>query len=210
METGNPDMDKFAADMMERWESMKGNIYSSHDEAVAELTGAWKNTGVGQAIDESGFDWSAEAFYNVTQNAFEQASQEYRLFVSAVDWNEPWIVAMGCLHALLFGILLYNAFVGTGPDFKIGLFVFVAFLAGSATWLNTLGAAYWESFSQQNYFDENGLFLAITLCGPLVFVLFVLLLQLLFDVVKLMVTVKTKQLKSKAAREKKAGDKKND
>lgn len=41
--------------------------------------------------------------------------------------------------------------------------------------LNKLAAQHWESFSKQNYFDRRGVFFSTLVSGPLLVVMFIVL-----------------------------------
>ncbi len=43
--------------------------------------------------------------------------------------------------------------------------------------LNTLGSQHWQRFSRQHYFDRRGVFFAVMVSGPLVIVMFIVLVS---------------------------------
>eukprot|EP00983_Pelagomonas_calceolata_P030023 939842-Pelagomonas_calceolata.AAC.1 len=43
--------------------------------------------------------------------------------------------------------------------------------------LNALGAKHWDKFASQNYFDQNGVFFSTMVSGPLLLLLFILLVR---------------------------------
>jgi hypothetical protein len=43
--------------------------------------------------------------------------------------------------------------------------------------LNTLGRKHWQSFASQNYFDASGVFFTSLISGPLLLLLFILLVR---------------------------------
>ena len=190
-------MEDAMSDMQQWLDDVFGSLAEGHEEVMGELGIAWKNSTLG------GYEVSWEGLQNATSEATTQAYDEAHKFFLAVDWSEPWIQAMLSFHFLIWSVWVVSTMRGCSSEFKIILFVICAALCGSASLLNSLGAEHWEKFSSENYFDEHGVFLAITWCTPLVVLLLFLLLQMLFDVAKLMVNIKVQQLKRKRGKEQK-------
>ena len=88
-------------------------------------------------------------------DALRQAYELYRGFYEAVDWTEPWLVAVLCLHAVL---LLVAVATRKSEMAQTCVFVLCAFLVLIAERLNGLASAHWRAFSTQDYFDKEGVF----------------------------------------------------
>lgn len=73
-------------------------------------------------------------------------------------------------------------------------------------------AYHWQDFCTQNYFDQKGVFMGIFLSGPLLLDSFIMLVFYLREASRLLVQVKTEELKRKKQAEKKKNEeaKKND
>lgn len=61
--------------------------------------------------------------------------------------------------------------------------IFPSFGSGSLIYLgerlNNIGRRHWENFATQNYFDEHGVFFSALVSGPLLLLLFMLLVRAL-------------------------------
>ncbi|KAG2423228.1 hypothetical protein HXX76_015485 [Chlamydomonas incerta] len=135
----------------------------------------------------------AEPFLHVVQG-----------FIHAVDWREPWIIGVLVFHAVMLLAALTTR--------KSGLVQGTLFLIAAATvWgserLNALGAEHWESFAGQNYFDRTGVFMSAVVSGPLLLVMFIVLINYLINCSNMLVEAKRRELKFKA-RQRAAAEKK--
>ena len=77
-----------------------------------------------------------------------------------------------------------------------------------AEWINRQAGAHWQEFAGQNYFDKRGVFISLVFCAPLLAAAFVILINALHATSKLLVEVKKRELRSKAATQRKAAKKK--
>ena len=73
----------------------------------------------------------------------------------------------------------------------------------AAEFLNRQAAAHWQEFAGQNYFDKHGVFVSLVFCAPLLAAAFVILINALRATSRLLIEVKKRELKSKAAKKKK-------
>ena len=60
--------------------------------------------------------------------------------------------------------------------------------------LNALALRHWTSFSRQNYFEGNGLFVSALVSAPLLFTMFAILLIYLLETSQLLIQMKRKEL----------------
>lgn len=77
---------------------------------------------------------------------------------------------------------------------QIGLFVAIMASIYMAERLNTLAAANWESFSTQNYFDRQGVFVSTLWSTPLLLIGTVMLFQSLYNASSLLIQVRGSSL----------------
>jgi len=120
-----------------------------------------------------------------------------------VDWSEPWLIGLITFHAVTF-LCIVNTRKYT--NFQGILFLCLLGLAFASEQLNILGAKHWRMFSQEQYFDSQGLFITVVYSGPILFNCFVMTVLWLWTAGKMLIVVKKGQLKEQ--RKNKAGDKK--
>jgi hypothetical protein len=131
-------------------------------------------------------------------DALRQAYELYRGFFEAVDWTEPWLVAVLSLHAML---LLVAVATRKSETAQTCVFALCAFLVFIAERLNGLASAHWRAFSTQDYFDKEGVFTTTVFCVPLIAVLVVVLVNFLRLMASMMIQAKRAQLKQRARAE---------
>ena len=118
-------------------------------------------------------------------------------FRHAIAWSEPFIIGLVVFQIVMFALTLYVGRRGFNSTIRIALLIFVFVIVRAAEYLNTWGAHEWESFATQNYFDRQGLFIAIFWCAPLLVDAFIMLVMFLLEAAQLLVQVKTAQIKQK-------------
>ena len=131
-------------------------------------------------------------------DALRQAYELYRGFFEAVDWTEPWLVAVLSLHAML---LLVAVATRKSETAQMCVFALCAFLVFIAERLNGLASKHWRAFSTQDYFDKEGVFTTTVFCVPLIAVLVVVLVNFLRLMASMMIQAKRAQLKQRARAE---------
>uniref|UniRef100_A0A7S3D6U9 Transmembrane protein 18 n=1 Tax=Palpitomonas bilix TaxID=652834 RepID=A0A7S3D6U9_9EUKA len=119
-------------------------------------------------------------------------------FYHAVTWTEPFIVGLGLFHifVLIVAILIRKSVAG-----RLILFVVLQALVYFSETFNSYGAAHWEEFATQNYFDKQGFFAVVLFCGPLVMIGFLILALSLCEAAGLLVQVKAKQIRAEKKKE---------
>ena len=132
-------------------------------------------------------------------------SDSVNAFRSAITWNEPFIIGLVSFHILALFTTLYVTKRG-GVSSGMVLLVFLAGIVRSAEYLNKYGANNWEQFATQNYFDENGVFISIMLCAPLLLTALIMLISYLREAARLLVQVKRQELKEKYKKNKKSNN----
>jgi high-affinity Fe2+/Pb2+ permease len=88
---------------------------------------------------------------------------------------------------------------------RIAVMLFMGIVVRSSEWLNAYGAQHWDEFCTQNYFDSKGIFIGIFLSAPLLIDSFLMLIIFLREASKLLVQVKTMELKREKKKKSKAG-----
>ncbi|KAJ1632367.1 transmembrane protein 18-domain-containing protein [Pavlovales sp. CCMP2436] len=113
-------------------------------------------------------------------------------FVHAVDLTERWLTAL-----LAFHVALFLSIVATrhSTNAQGVLFLGIVIAIYTAEWLNGLGAARWESFAGQNYFDKHGVFMSVLWSAPLLGDAFLVIVLALRSTANLLVTVKRLELR---------------
>jgi hypothetical protein len=93
--------------------------------------------------------------------------EEAAAFAHAVTWHEPFIVALLALHLATFcaAVLLRGRALPL-----MALLGGALALTSSGARLNALGAAHWNAFASQDYFDRRGVFFALLVAGPQILV----------------------------------------
>eukprot|EP00540_Astrosyne_radiata_P005049 CAMPEP_0116844460 /NCGR_PEP_ID=MMETSP0418-20121206/12705_1 /TAXON_ID=1158023 /ORGANISM="Astrosyne radiata, Strain 13vi08-1A" /LENGTH=260 /DNA_ID=CAMNT_0004475425 /DNA_START=38 /DNA_END=817 /DNA_ORIENTATION=+ len=134
--------------------------------------------------------------------------EHFNAFRSAVHWSEPFILSILAFQIVMFCLCLYVSRKGVGIAPRLTIMIFVGALVRGAEYINGWGARHWESFATQNYFDKQGIFVGIFLCGPLLLDCFLMLILFLREASQLLVEVKTQELKQKKKGKKQQDNKK--
>jgi hypothetical protein len=113
-------------------------------------------------------------------------------FVHAVDFRERWLLALLAFHVALWLLIVSTR---SRQNAQFALFISVLGAIRAAERLNALGAARWESFAGQNYFDQHGVFMAVLWCAPLLGDAFLVVYFALRSSAALLVQVKRAELR---------------
>eukprot|EP01023_Acetabularia_acetabulum_P057581 TRINITY_DN6717_c0_g4_i1.p1 TRINITY_DN6717_c0_g4~~TRINITY_DN6717_c0_g4_i1.p1 ORF type:complete len:181 (+),score=11.55 TRINITY_DN6717_c0_g4_i1:39-545(+) len=128
-------------------------------------------------------------FMNEQQQSFRDATLG---FFYAIDWTEPWIIAILVTHALLLILVLIFR---KNIQIQSVLFCFMMLIVFGAQKLNELGQKNWEQFSKQDYFDDHGFFISMVVSMPMIVVMLLVVINYLISVSKLLVKMKRQQLR---------------
>mmetsp|Transcript_2958 Transcript_2958/g.6478 ORF Transcript_2958/g.6478 Transcript_2958/m.6478 type:complete len:159 (+) Transcript_2958:104-580(+) len=133
-----------------------------------------------------------------TQNLWE----EIQAFYHAVSWDKDrWIFGIFAYEAVVFLTVLLCRRQWEILSVIFGCNALLLFFMER---LNTFLHQHWQSFSTQQYFDEHGAFLITVLGVPLLVCELVIVIFLVSEAVRIMVKVKSMQLKRELAAKAKA------
>ncbi|KQJ94779.1 transmembrane protein 18 [Brachypodium distachyon] len=159
---------------------------------------------VGRAVEEvrtalnEHADVVADLFGRVStelRGGFAPAVDSFIGFFHAVDWKEPWLIGMISFHAIL---LLVTIISRRNINFQLILSALTFSGVFLAERLNTFLGQHWKSFSSQNYFDPQGLFISVMWSGPLLLITILILVNTLVTLCMLMVRWKRAELRHRA------------
>eukprot|EP00039_Didymoeca_costata_P005724 m.83948 g.83948 ORF g.83948 m.83948 type:complete len:163 (-) comp12946_c0_seq5:1073-1561(-) len=131
-----------------------------------------------------------------TENGEEQLTglQFWSLFVESVNWKEPWILALVTFHITCTFLICVSR---SRPNLQMVLFFTMAGLGFAAEYINEIAALNWQKFSEQQYFDHGGFFVAVMLCFPILINLVILTIIWLCTASEMLIAVKRAELKRK-------------
>ncbi|KAI8119091.1 hypothetical protein FF38_02436 [Lucilia cuprina] len=123
---------------------------------------------------------------------------DYWSFLMSIDWRDPWLIGLIILHILTTTTTLMTR---NNTNFQIFLFLILLSAVYFSESINEYAALNWRSFSKQQYFDSNGLFISTVFSIPILLNCMLLIGAWLYNSTKMMATLKTAQLKDKVRRE---------
>ncbi|RCV29324.1 hypothetical protein SETIT_6G003800v2 [Setaria italica] len=171
---------------------------------MAEEAAAAGSSVVGRAVEEvrsalnEHADVVAELFGRVSselRTGFAPAVDSFIGFFHAVDWKEPWLISMLTFHAIL---LLVTIISRRNVNFQLILSALTFSGVFLAERINTFLGQNWKSFSSQNYFDSQGLFISVVWSGPLLLITILILVNTLVTLCMLIVRWKRAELRHRA------------
>mmetsp|Transcript_3659 Transcript_3659/g.13140 ORF Transcript_3659/g.13140 Transcript_3659/m.13140 type:complete len:174 (+) Transcript_3659:385-906(+) len=155
-----------------------------------------------QAVEELGnamadtVEWVTAQLKEQFQDAGEVNLYEDAMkFVHAVDWSEPWIIGVICLHVVTLIAIVQTAQNQTAQTF---LFAYLMACVYFAEWLNTMAGKHWEKFSRQMYFDPSGFFISVLWSLPMLLMMLVVLVNFLRLLSSMLIQMKRAELKYRA------------
>jgi len=131
--------------------------------------------------------------------------EQFQAFRAAITWSESFIVFLLLFQVTMFLISVWVSRTSRGLTPRLVFMTLIGFIVRSAETLNGIGARRWERFASQNYFDKQGVFVGIMLCGPLLLDSFFMLVCFVYEASQLLVHVKKEEIrrKKKNSKEKK-------
>ncbi|XP_055836485.1 transmembrane protein 18 [Episyrphus balteatus] len=131
----------------------------------------------------------------------------YWSFLMSIDWKDPWLIGLVSLHILTTATALMSR---NNTNFQIFLFLMLLSIVYFSESINEYAALNWRSFSKQQYFDSNGLFISTVFSIPILLNCMLLIGAWLYNSTQMMTKLKTRQLKERARRIEKQNSSKSD
>ncbi|XP_017106281.1 transmembrane protein 18 [Drosophila bipectinata] len=122
----------------------------------------------------------------------------YWTFLLSIDWKDPWLICLVLAHVLTTTTALLSR---NNSNFQVFLFLILLLAVYFTESINEYAAQNWSSFSRQQYFDSNGLFISTVFSIPILLNCMLLIGTWLYNSTQLMVSLKTAQLKERARQE---------
>eukprot|EP00890_Picochlorum_soloecismus_P000988 jgi/Picsp_1/1890/NSC_05356-R1_protein len=117
--------------------------------------------------------------------------QAFKEFVSAVEWDEWWIMTiLGIESVLILSLLVFRRSL----VFQNVIFFLSMITIYNADKINTLASRHWEAFSRHDYFQANGAFISAVVSAPLMLGMFIILINYILQAVETLVEMKKKQI----------------
>ncbi|XP_061399165.1 transmembrane protein 18 [Musca vetustissima] len=123
---------------------------------------------------------------------------DYWTFLRSIDWMDPWLIGLIVLHILTTTTTLLTR---NNTNFQIFLFLILLSAVYFSESINEYAAMNWHSFSKQQYFDSNGLFISTVFSIPILLNCMLLIGAWLYNSTQMMAKLKVAQLKDKARKE---------
>ncbi|CAO3655205.1 unnamed protein product [Mucor hiemalis] len=131
---------------------------------------------------------------------FDSYAEQTIAFFKAIDWTQPWLLALISFHVLCF--LIAIGLRNRHNQLSVYFFVLLGFALLTQP-LNSLGMKHWKSFCTEKYFDASGIFIVSVYAFPLIFNGFVTLMLILKATLSVMIDTKRAQLNQKIKASKK-------
>lgn len=109
-----------------------------------------------------------------TYKAPADLREAFDRFSAAINWDDNFIRCILGFHVLMFFLFLISR---KNVDLQTCLFFSLCILVYFSETLNTYGRVYWEDFTDQNYFDTQGIFISIMYSAPLLIILMIQLVS---------------------------------
>ncbi|ALC41449.1 CG30051 [Drosophila busckii] len=125
----------------------------------------------------------------------------YWSFLLSIDWKDPWLIGLILLHVATTSTALLTR---NNTNFQVFLFLFLLLVVYFSESINEYAANNWRTFSKQQYFDSNGLFISTVFSIPILLNCMLLIGTWLYNSTQMMATLKTAQLKERARQQRKS------
>ncbi|EME31937.1 Transmembrane protein 18 [Galdieria sulphuraria] len=94
-------------------------------------------------------------------------SDYLKTFVRSIDWSEPFILGLICLHLILAFITIKTR---NKTNIQNSIFFTSVITVFNVKNFNKLGSDNWEKIATRNYFDESGFFIFVFVALPLLLI----------------------------------------
>ncbi|XP_031638183.1 transmembrane protein 18 [Contarinia nasturtii] len=117
---------------------------------------------------------------------------DYWGYLKSIDWYDPWLIALILVH---IGTTTAAVCTRNHSLFQMVLFLVLLLLVYFSETINELAARNWRTFSRQQYFDSNGLFISTVFSIPILLNCMLMIGNWLYNSTQLMSKLKVAQLK---------------
>ncbi|KAG7162539.1 transmembrane protein 18-like [Homarus americanus] len=115
-------------------------------------------------------------------------------FLQTIDWSEGWLVGLVVFHIFL---TIFTVMTRNHHTTQAVLFFLLLLTVRSSETINQYAAKNWQSFSRQQYFDSQGLFISVVFSMPVLFNCMMMVINWLWLSSSMMVTWKRAELEAK-------------
>lgn len=123
---------------------------------------------------------------------------DFNSYLQSIDITDPLIIGLLVFH---IGTLVTILFTRTFTNFQIFIFLVLLSLVYFSESINEIAAQKWASFSRQQYFDSNGMFMSITVSMPMLLNCMLLIGLWLYESTQTMSRIKTVQVAARLKNE---------
>lgn len=116
-------------------------------------------------------------------------------YILSIDWYEPWLWILLGFH-LLSSMLTMITIIFNSHNLQIALFLGFLGLVYCAEYINEWAAENYRLFSNQQYFDDKGMFISLLFSTPLLINCFVIVLHWMLSSIRTMVVLKRAKLRA--------------
>lgn len=144
----------------------------------------------------------------IKRNAFQNNigpqnfKEHVEAFVAAINWREPFILSIIAFHlvSLVLAVVVCKRRSTNG---RFAMFLVLGALIYSCEFINNYGAIHWEELGiSQDYFDRNGVFLAVMVCSPPIVIVMGMMINIIAEAKDLMMQLRVMKIKSKMKKNK--------
>jgi len=130
--------------------------------------------------------------------------ENFEAFRTAITWNEPFIMGLVAFQIVMFGLAIAATRPNVGLAPRLVLMSFIALIVRTSEYWNAYATQHWEKFATQNYFDNQGVFVALMVSSPLLMDCLLMLILFVKEAAQLLVSVKRNEIKRQRATHAKA------
>ncbi|XP_063407632.1 transmembrane protein 18-like isoform X1 [Mytilus trossulus] len=119
-------------------------------------------------------------------------------YLASIDWTDPWF-----RYLLLFHVIccLTTIVIRKKSNIQFIYFGFLIVMVYLSEYINEWAAKNYKSFSRQQYFDSNGLFISTVFSTPILINCLIMVIMWLLNMSKLMSEVRYVKHRSKRKNE---------
>ncbi|KAG2387872.1 hypothetical protein C9374_001466 [Naegleria lovaniensis] len=132
-------------------------------------------------------------------DGFSQFKSDAKSFINSVYWREEyWLQGVIAMHIVFLTCIIMSRKNMNMQALLFGLICVMTYLSES---LNRWCNANWQLFSTMNYFDGRGFFTAVVYAFPLLFLLFIIVVNMIITSAQMVIKVKRRQLQRQRQKE---------